>query len=73
MGSVLNFCPTGSNSLDARWNISDATQDDDHEQTDKEDDAQDDDLEQTDDEDDSEDDTQDDDHEQTDDVEDDDR
>ena len=22
MGSVLNFCPTGSNSLDARWNIS---------------------------------------------------
>ena len=22
LGSVLNFCPTGSNSLDARWNIS---------------------------------------------------
>ena len=22
LGSVLNFCPTGSNSVDARWNIS---------------------------------------------------
>ena len=42
MGSVLNFCPTGSHSLDARWNISDATRDDDHEQTYDEDNAEDD-------------------------------
>ena len=30
LGSVLNFCPTGSNSLEARWNISDDAHGDDY-------------------------------------------
>ena len=38
LGSVLNFCPTGSNSLDARWNISDDARDDDDEEPDRDDD-----------------------------------
>ena len=31
LGSVLNFWPTGSNSLDARWNISGDHEDEDQE------------------------------------------